>query len=55
MLPDMINRSLIAALTGAGPVYPEPQLGADDDWLDGPAAPSAQRPADADAASDWLA
>jgi SWI/SNF-related matrix-associated actin-dependent regulator of chromatin subfamily A-like protein 1 len=55
MLPDQINRALIAALTGEGPVYPDPQLGAEDDWLDGPAAPSAQRPADADAASDWLA
>jgi len=52
--PDLINRSLIAALRNEAPVYPEPQLGADDDWLDGPAAPSAQRPAVADAVSDWL-
>ena len=53
-LPGRANRALIAALRSEAPVYPEAQLGADDDWLDGPTATPSPTPADAAAVADWL-
>jgi SNF2 family DNA or RNA helicase len=48
--PGQIEQALIDALNGRAPTYPQPQLGASDDWLDGIAAPA---PAPT-ATADWL-